>query len=111
ANVATFLANSQRQLTLAESGTYTIQVNANNLVTTGNYNLGLECLRPRGLIDATLTCGGLVSEAISAPGEVDLVSFGGQANDIVLLTLVDTAGWSALGSRAQATVIAPSGAN
>src|SRR2546422_784221 len=63
ANVATFLANSKRQLALAESGTYTIQVNAYNLVTTGNYNLGLECLRPRGLIDATLTCGGLVSRS------------------------------------------------
>ena len=63
---------------------------------------------PRGPVDATLTCGGLTSQALSAPGEVDIVSFSGQANQIVLLTLVNTSGFG-FGLTARATVVAPSG--
>jgi hypothetical protein len=44
--VDTFNANTQQQITLPASGTYTIRVRANNLVSTGSYNLGLECLQP-----------------------------------------------------------------
>ncbi|MCP4408482.1 MAG: hypothetical protein GY807_12100, partial [Gammaproteobacteria bacterium] len=39
-----FDSNSQRQFTLADSGSYIIQVNADNLTGTGAYNLGLQCL-------------------------------------------------------------------
>src|SRR2546426_1571241 len=44
AEVVTFSANSQQQLTLPATGTYVIQVRANNLVSTGSYTLGLESL-------------------------------------------------------------------
>lgn len=39
-----FDSNSQQEFTLPESGSYTIRVNANNLVSTGSYNLWLQCL-------------------------------------------------------------------
>ena len=80
ANVVTFNANSQQQITLTESGAYTIRVNANNLVTTVNYNLGLECLRPRGPVDGTLTCGGIVSDAIGAAGAAGAATVFTRAN-------------------------------
>ena len=41
--VITFDSNAQQQLTLPETGMYLIRLNANNLVSTGSYNLGLEC--------------------------------------------------------------------
>jgi hypothetical protein len=44
--VVGFNANGQQQLTLAETGTYVVQVQAGNLVTTGTYSLGLQCLSP-----------------------------------------------------------------
>ena len=31
------------QLTLPESGTYVVRVNANTLMSTGTYSVGLEC--------------------------------------------------------------------
>ncbi|MCK4622077.1 MAG: Ig-like domain-containing protein [Desulfuromonadales bacterium] len=42
--LAAFNANSQKELTLPESGTYVVRVNANTLVHTGTYDLELECL-------------------------------------------------------------------
>jgi hypothetical protein len=39
-----FDANSSRTLALEESGTYVIRIWANDLVTVGSHNLGLECL-------------------------------------------------------------------
>ena len=41
--VGTFDSNVQPELTLAETGTYIVQVNANNLVSVGSYNLSLTC--------------------------------------------------------------------
>jgi hypothetical protein len=43
AQVAAFNANSQNTLTLPESGTYVVRINANTLVHTGSYTLGMEC--------------------------------------------------------------------
>src|SRR2546422_61223 len=64
--VLTFNANSQKQLMLEESGAYIIQVQANNLVSTGSYSLGRECLLPTSPVDATLACGDLVKRSIDA---------------------------------------------
>src|SRR6185295_15579720 len=44
--LVTFNANDQKQLMLPETGTYVIQIRASNLVSTGSYSLGLECLLP-----------------------------------------------------------------
>ena len=44
AEVVTFDSNGQQQVTLPESGTYIVRIQANNLVSTGSYDLGLECL-------------------------------------------------------------------
>ena len=41
--VGTYDSNIQPQITLPESGTYVIQLNANNLVTSGSFNLSLTC--------------------------------------------------------------------
>src|SRR6267378_2265003 len=65
--VVTFNANSQQQLTLTETGTYIIQVRANDLVETGSYSLGLECLLPPDPIVAPLACGSLATRSISLP--------------------------------------------
>jgi uncharacterized protein (TIGR03437 family) len=103
--VTTFDANSQRQLTLTESGTYLIQVRANNLVSTGSYSLGLECLLPTSPVDVTLACGGLVSRPLSAAAQVDQLTFAGQANQRVTLTL--TGSDFPFGATATATVFSP----
>ena len=44
ANVVTFQANTQKSLTLPETGTYVVRINANDLVGTGTFNVGLTCL-------------------------------------------------------------------
>ena len=46
APVVSFVAQGQQQITLSESGTYVVQVRANNFAGTGTYNLGLVCLSP-----------------------------------------------------------------
>ena len=38
-----FSATGQRQVTLSETGTHVVQVRANNLVTTGQYSIALQC--------------------------------------------------------------------
>src|SRR5439155_5251519 len=82
AAVVTFNANSQQQLTLAETGTYVVQVRASDFVSSGSYSLGRECLLPTTPIDATLACGGLVSRPIEASGQVDQIPFSGQSKDL-----------------------------
>ncbi len=41
--VVGFQANGQQQVTLPETGTYVVQVQASNLASIGPYNLGLVC--------------------------------------------------------------------
>jgi hypothetical protein len=105
AEVLTFNANSQQQLTLTEAGTYVIQIRASDLVATGTYNIGLECLQPLSPVDGTIACGGLLSGALDAPAEVDQVTFTGQVNQRVTLTMVLTSGFFA--RTATATVFSP----
>ena len=88
-----------------------VRVNANNLVSKGTYNLGLECRQPISAVDDSLTCGGLLSGAIDAAGEVDLITFTGQSGDVVDLTLVRTGGFDSFYGRVpRATVFTPTGA-
>ncbi len=114
AQVGQFDSNAQQTFTLPESGTYIVRINANNLVATGLYNIGMECRHnPVAVIDDTLSCGGLVSGTIGVPGEVDLITFQGTAGQVIDLTLVETSGWIGLPSGltdAQGTLFAPSGA-
>src|SRR5439155_888747 len=70
-------------LTLPTTGTYVIQVQASNLISTGSYSLGRECLLPTSPVDATLACGGLISRSIDGPAQVDQITFSGQINDHV----------------------------
>ena len=107
----TFDSNSQQDLTLPESGTYIIRVNANNLVSTGSYNLGVECLLPTDPVQAALSCGDLVSDAIDAQAEVDQFTFTGQVGDLVTLTLSETSNWGGINGAndARATVFTPAG--
>ena len=46
AKVISFDSNGQQQITLPESGTYVVRITAENFVTTGTYDLGLECNLP-----------------------------------------------------------------
>ena len=66
--VITFDSSAQQQLTLPETGMYLIRLNANNLVSTGSYNLGLECIEPQSVVDATVSCGGAVVRLVGRRG-------------------------------------------
>lgn len=103
-----FNSNGQRNLTLPESGTFIVYVNATNLFHAGTYNLGFERLNPLGPVAGNLNPGDLLSGGLTASAQVDVYTFSGQSGSQVLLTLVQTSGF-ALGVGARATVIAPSG--
>src|SRR5262249_39621493 len=78
---------------------------------TGQYNLGLDCLQPLGPVDATLQCGGIVSEKIETLGDADFITFEGQTGAQVSLTLIRTSGfYPDIGIVPTLTVFAPSGA-
>ena len=44
ADLGSFCANSLKALSLTETGTYSVRIHANTLVSTGSYSLGLNCL-------------------------------------------------------------------
>jgi hypothetical protein len=39
-----FDSNTQQSIVAPETGVYTLRINANNLVGTGDYNVGTSCL-------------------------------------------------------------------
>jgi hypothetical protein len=90
------------QVTLPESGTYVITVTGNGggvtAYPTGTYNLSYERLQPLGPVEAALTSGDLVSEALNDAAEVDVYSFAGQTGDVILLTVSETGGFSGTSS-------------
>ena len=43
-SVPEFDSSAQQQITLPETGTYLIRIQANTLTSTGSYNLGISCL-------------------------------------------------------------------
>src|SRR2546426_208881 len=109
ATVLTFDAKTQRHMTLLQSACYIIRLNALELETSRSYNLGLEFLQLLGPVDATLCCG-VFFLMIRRPPRSTLFPYTTLfRSDIVLLTLVNTAGWG-FQVQAHATVIAPSGA-
>jgi len=101
-----FLGTAQKTLTLPETGVYTIQIQADNLVNGNTYNLGLERLAPLGLIDSVLNCGDRFNAGIALSAEVDYYTFSGTAGDASILTV----GWLTGGGRPRIIVNAPSGA-
>jgi TPP-dependent 2-oxoacid decarboxylase len=106
AEVIVFSGNSQQQLTLTETGTYVLQIRTNNLVSTGSYSIGMECLQPLNSVDATLACGAPpFSGFIEASAEVDQITFPGQNGQRVTLTL--TAAGFPFGATATATLFSP----
>ena len=77
----------QRELTLATSGTYTIEVRANDFQSTGGYGLSVQCLVPPGANAIPLDCGSSVTGAIDAVGKAVLYRFTGTAGQVLSLTL------------------------
>ncbi len=109
-SVVSFGANGQQQLTLAETGTYVVQVNAGNLTTTGTYKLGLVCRSPTAQPSTAMSCGSLLQGSIATQAQVDQYTFAGAANDIVTLSLADTGGFDIHSiANVFANVYAPSG--
>ena len=93
--VGTLASNSQNLVTLPVTGVYSIRVSANNLATTGQYTISRECLFPVPSPDAVpLPCGGMVAGAITAPGDTDLMTFTGQAGQIISLAIASTGGFA-----------------
>jgi hypothetical protein len=101
------------EYTLPETGTYVLRVYANNLVSTGDYNLGLESILPTPVSQGALTCdGSTISESITQAGEVDLFTFSGTSGQDVTLTLTETSNWGGFqgGNDVRGLLYAPSGA-
>ena len=93
--VGTLASNSQALLTLPMNGVYAIRVSANNLATTGSYNISRECLSPVQSPDVVpIACGALAAGTIAAPGETDLFAFTGSAGQIISLALTSTGGFT-----------------
>ena len=91
-------------------GTYTIRVNANNLLSVGTYNLGLEAILPVPSPDAVpIACGETASDAIDAPADVDLFTFAGLGGDNVTFGLTETSNWGSSFNDARATIFSPAG--
>ena len=110
--VGTLLSNSQSLFTLPAGGVYAVRVSANNLTTTGSYNISRECLFPVPSPEPTLPCGGFVSGTLGVPGATDLFTLTGQAGQIISLALASAGGFtSSPSSRSVAlTIFSPSGA-
>jgi len=107
-------SNSQVNFTLAATGTYVLRVSASNLGNTGSYNVSLHCLVPATPGTPLLQCGALQAGTITAPGDVDLYAFAGQAGQIISLALGNTGGFSTgqnISSSALLTLFAPGGAS
>jgi len=102
-------ANSVRQDTLQESGTYVVRVQANTLIHTGTYHIGLEGLSPLSPGAPTLSLGDLITATIDASGETDFYTFTGSAGDVVFMTLTEGAGFNSGGQTPRLRVYAPSG--
>src|SRR5206468_1665594 len=107
AQIASFAANGQQQVNLPAAGTYVIQVVGWGYISTGKYNLGLECRNPNAPVTAVLGCGALAHGTIAAQAQVNQYTYQGQANEIVTVTLADTAGFAS--GPAVLYVFAPSG--
>ena len=107
ASLTSLVGNNRRIVTLPADGTYVLQVMANNLLDTGTYKLGLECIRPPAPVNAAFPCGGLLQRSMTVPGQVDQFTFTRQAGNIVTLTLVERAGFFSSAPFAQ--VFAPNG--
>lgn len=102
-------ANSQRQDTLPETGTYVIRIQANNLVSTGTYTFGLEGLNPLSPGATSLILGDLSTATIDGSGEVDFFTFDGTADDVVFWTLTEGSGFNSGGQAPAFQIYAPSG--
>ena len=112
ATVVAFGANALKTLTLPETGTYVVRVNASDLVGTGTFDLGLDCRFPLMPTPSALACGDTVSGSIQKAAQVDLFTFSGTMGATVDLSLANTGGFNPFreGQTAFATVFAPSGA-
>src|SRR5207248_589801 len=88
--------------------TYIIQVQASNLVSTGTYSLGLECLLPTSPVDATQIGRASSRQRVKTSAEADQITLEGQAAQRVTLTL--TASGFPTFVTATATVFSPTGA-
>jgi hypothetical protein len=104
-----FDANGQRNYTLQETGIYVLRVTANDLVGTGSYSLGFECISPPSPDAIAIGYGSLVSGDI-VPAEVDLFTFSGTAGQFITVTLAETAGFGGFGQAPRVCLIAPSNA-
>jgi hypothetical protein len=100
-----FRASQPFQITLPETGLYTVRVNTATLTSTSNYNIGLECILPAGPIDAALSPRSLVPGSIVQAGQVDMFTFNGTAGDDLLIPIATTAGVVV-----DATLLNPAGA-
>src|SRR5207249_4726013 len=85
-------------------GVYVVQL----IVDDGNLQSSPETVTITAAAAVTLGCGDLISGNITAPGQVDQITFNGQVNDKVTLTLA--ASGFPTGATATATVFSPTGA-
>ena len=106
--VTTFGADRAEQVTLPENGTYLIQLQANNLVSTGNYNLGLEGLLPLTPGATPLSLGDLLPGSFDTAGTVDNYTYEGTGGDVITTVLVETSSFGSIFNFPQVTIYTPS---
>lgn len=70
-----------------------MRIAANNLVSTGTYNLGLVCFSAATPLAGTLTCGTTLADSLSDAGETELFTFDATAGVGVTISLTETSGF------------------
>lgn len=105
--VGGFWANDNVVLTLAETGTYMLQVRDDNLAETGGYTVGFEGMLPISPNPSPAVKGGIVSGAIELRTEKDQWTFDGVEGQRI--ELISTSTPKTAGFAAYIDVYAPSG--
>jgi hypothetical protein len=94
---------AQSDFTLGQTGTYRIEVRAADMVSTGDYYLGLEGISPVSSDASAMVLGDVVSSDVTGTVEVDEYTFDASTGDVVTLALVES------GTSMFARVFTPSG--
>ena len=113
--ISSYKANAQHRDTLSEAGTYVLVVRSSDLAGEGGYlageggyGLNLAGLQPVTPSAAVISCNTTVSSSVSAAGEVDLITFAGQAGQVVILTISEASTFTGGSSNTpQLTVFSP----
>ena len=96
-------------LTLTETGTHVVQVQAQDSIATGTDGVSVEGISPASVDAVALALGDAVEDSINIGGDVDAYTFVGATGDVVTVSLGQVTLFGGGWTRVQARVFAPSG--